>query len=49
MDDFKYRITTTINHLARNLGRLGRLADVEIVVVDWGSEVPTGVELTAFL
>lgn len=40
MLDFKYRVTTTINHIARNLQRLGHLDEVEIVVVDWGSEVP---------
>jgi SAM-dependent methyltransferase len=40
MPDFLYRITTTINFIARNLYRLGRLKDVEIVVVDWGSGKP---------
>lgn len=40
MLDFKYRITTTINYLARNLKQLGRLDEVEILVTDWGSEVP---------
>lgn len=40
MLDFKYRITTTINYIARNLHRLGRLDDVEILVTDWGSRVP---------
>jgi hypothetical protein len=40
MHDFRYRITTTINYLARNLKRLERLNDVEILVVDWGSETP---------
>jgi len=40
MLDFKYRITTTINYIARNLKRLERLDDVEILVTDWGSEVP---------
>lgn len=38
--DFKYRITTTINYLARNLRRLNRLDDVDILVTDWGSRVP---------
>ncbi len=38
--DFRYRLTTTVNYLARNLFQLGRLDDVEIVVTDWGSEVP---------
>lgn len=40
MLDFKYRITTTINHIAQNLTQLGRLADVEILVADWGSQIP---------
>lgn len=40
MLDFKYRITTTINYIARNLHQLGRLDDVEILVTDWGSRVP---------
>lgn len=40
MLDFKYRITTTINYIARNLHRLGRMGDVEILVTDWGSRVP---------
>lgn len=38
--DFKYRITTTINYLVRNLRRLNRLDDVDILVTDWGSRVP---------
>jgi hypothetical protein len=28
MPDYKYRITTSINHIARNLKQLGRLNDV---------------------
>jgi predicted O-methyltransferase YrrM len=40
MPDFRYRITTTINYIARNLHRLGRLDDVDILVTDWGSRVP---------
>jgi hypothetical protein len=38
--DFKYRLTTTLNYITRNLVQLGRLNDVEILVTDWGSEVP---------
>lgn len=38
--DFKYRLTTTLNYISRNLLQLGRLNDVEILVTDWGSEVP---------
>lgn len=40
MPDFRYRITTTINYLAHSLAQLGRLSQVEIVVTDWGSDVP---------
>ena len=40
MLDFRYRITTTINYIARNLKQIRRLDDVEILVTDWGSEVP---------
>jgi predicted O-methyltransferase YrrM len=38
--DFKYRITTTNNYIARNLKQIGRLDDVEVLVTDWGSQVP---------
>lgn len=38
--NFKYRITTCINYLARNLKELGKLNDVELLVTDWNSEVP---------
>jgi len=40
MLDFKYRLATSLNYIARNLNQLERLDDVEIVVTDWGSEVP---------
>jgi hypothetical protein len=43
-DDFqgdpRWRLETTLNHAARQAALLGRLHDVEIVVADWGSEVP---------
>jgi hypothetical protein len=43
-DDFqgdpRWRLETTLNHAARQAALLGRLNDVEIVVADWGSEVP---------
>lgn len=38
--DFRYRITTTLNYLARGLSQLQRLDDVEIVITDWGSNIP---------
>jgi len=40
MPDFRYRITTTINHLARSIKNLGQEDKVEILVTDWGSLVP---------
>ena len=40
MLDFQYRITTTINHLARSINNLGQQGKVEILVTDWGSQVP---------
>jgi hypothetical protein len=38
--NFKYRLSTTIDHMAACLNRLGRIGDVELLVVDWGSDVP---------
>src|SRR3989338_7021435 len=40
LGDFKYRITTCINFLARSAEKINRLSDIELVVVDWNSEVP---------
>jgi len=40
MGDFKFRFSTCLNLLARNLEKIGRLADVEVLVVDWNSDVP---------
>lgn len=40
MENFNYRIETTINYMARNLSLLGLLDEVELIVVDWGSEIP---------
>ena len=45
MGNFKYRLGTCINYLSRNLDRIGRLDDVEVVVADWNSEVPLAKEL----
>lgn len=39
MGNFKYRLSTCLNYLARNLKNIGRLDDVEVVVTDWNSEV----------
>lgn len=46
MPDFHYRITTSVDYLARNLEQLGRLDDVEILVTDWGSHVPLSQSLS---
>lgn len=40
MGNFTWRFETTLNYLADNLQTLGRLDDVEVVVTDWGSQVP---------
>lgn len=40
MLNFAYRLETTLNFLARNLYALGYLNQVEVVIGDWGSEVP---------
>ena len=40
MGNFKWRFETALNYLGANLDHLGRLDDVEVVVTDWGSEVP---------
>jgi hypothetical protein len=38
--DFLYRLQTMLNFNARALEKIGRLGDVEFVVVDWGSAAP---------
>lgn len=43
--DFKYRITSSINYLCRNAEKIGRLKDIEVIVVDWNSEAPLSKEL----
>lgn len=40
MGNFKWRLRTTLECIADSLTRIGRLADVEVVVCDWGSQVP---------
>lgn len=40
MGNFTWRFETALNYLGANLEQLGRLDDVEVVVTDWGSEVP---------
>lgn len=45
MGDFKYRFSTCLDLLTRNLKALGRMQDVEVLVVDWNSDVPLHAEL----
>lgn len=40
MGDFKWRLATSLNYLARNLSEIGRLKDVQVTVCDWGSDPP---------
>lgn len=40
MGNFKYHLTTCLNYISRNLKDLGRLDDVEILVIDWHSDIP---------
>jgi hypothetical protein len=45
LGDFKYRLTTTINYLCRNVRKIGRLKDIEVIIVDWNSETPLAQEI----
>ena len=45
LGDFKYRITTAINYLCRNAKKIGRLKDIEVIIVDWNSEIPLAQEI----
>ena len=45
MGDFRYRITTAINYLCRNAKKIGRLKDIEVIIVDWNSEIPLAQEI----
>lgn len=38
--NFRYRLVTCINYLARSLKKINRLNDVEILITDWNSELP---------
>jgi len=48
MGNSNWRLQTSINFLARQLHQLGRIGEVEVVIVDWGSERPLykDIELT---
>lgn len=40
MPDFKYRLRITLEFLCANARAIGRLQDMEVLVVDWGSPKP---------
>lgn len=40
MGNFQWRFATALNYLADNLVALNRLAEVEVLVTDWGSDIP---------
>ena len=40
MGNSRWRLETALNYVAQNVQKLGREADVEVLVVDWGSEIP---------
>jgi len=45
LGNFKYKLTTTINYLCRNVRKIGRLKDIEVIIVDWNSEIPLAQEI----
>src|SRR6478672_8553762 len=40
MGNSRWRLETTLNYVADQVEALGRAKDVEVLVADWGSEVP---------
>jgi hypothetical protein len=40
MGNSRWRLTTALNYVAKNIQELGREDDVEVLVADWGSEIP---------
>jgi hypothetical protein len=40
MGNSTWRLQTTLNYVARNVHELGRESEVEVIVTDWGSEIP---------
>lgn len=40
MGNSRWRLQTTLNYVANQLETLGRMEDVEVLVADWGSEIP---------
>ncbi|NJL90104.1 MAG: hypothetical protein HC916_10145 [Coleofasciculaceae cyanobacterium SM2_1_6] len=45
MGNFTYRLATCINYIAHGAKKLGRLADIEIMLTDWNSDVPLAEDL----
>jgi hypothetical protein len=46
MPDFRYRLVTTVDFIARQLVRLDALEQAEILVADWASDTPMAETLT---
>jgi|CXWL01.1.fsa_nt_gi hypothetical protein len=40
MGNSRWRLNTALNYVAKQAEELGRLEDVEVIVTDWGSEIP---------
>ena len=40
MGDFNWRLSTSINIMARGAAKIGRLQDIEVIIADWNSQVP---------
>jgi hypothetical protein len=40
MGNSRWRLETTLNYVAEQVEALGRTGDVELLVVDWGSDIP---------
>ena len=40
MGNSRWRLQTTLNYAAKMIHEIGRQADVEIIVSDWGSDIP---------
>jgi hypothetical protein len=40
MGNSRWRLQTALNYVAKQADELGRIEDVEVLVTDWGSEIP---------
>ena len=38
--NFIWRLETALNYLSDNLDKIGRLKEAEVIIADWGSEIP---------